>query len=159
MRSSSLSQTTSTSRSNEPAVMTTRRKQFVPRVLPITAGTAVRFPNEDPILHNAFSTAPDNAFDTGQYGTGPGQTHTFAKPGLVKVYCNLHSQMSATIVVLDHSFFTVPSSDGSFRLDDVPAGQYKLGAWHERIGENITPVAVTPGSTATVTFVLPIDVQ
>ena len=77
----------------EPAVMSTRRKQFVPRVLPITAGSTVRFPNEDPILHNAFSTSPDNKFDTGQYGTGPGSVQTFTKPGLVKVYCNVHHSM------------------------------------------------------------------
>jgi hypothetical protein len=67
--------------------------------------------------------------------------------------------MSATIVVFDHPFHTVPSTDGSFVLADVPAGQYRLAAWHERIGENITLIDVKPGGTARATFVLPIDVQ
>ena len=141
------------------AVMDQRHETFVPHVLGIPVGTTVEFPNHDSYFHNVFSLSRGASFDLGRYPRGESRERTFTRPGLVKVYCNLHSQMSATIVVLDHSFFTVPSSDGSFTLDDVPAGQYKLGAWHERIGENITPVAVTPGSTATVTFVLPIDVQ
>ena len=66
------------------ATMTTRRKQFVPRVLAVTAGSEVRFPNEDPILHNVFSTSPDNSFDAGQYHTGPGVSHRFDHVGLVQ---------------------------------------------------------------------------
>lgn len=116
----------------EPAVMTTRRKQFVPRVLPITAGTAVRFPNEDPILHNAFSTAPDNSFDTGQYGTGPGQAHTFTKPGLVKVYCNVHHSMFGFVLVLDTPYFARPGLDGRFVLAGVPEGEGDLVIYHDR---------------------------
>lgn len=141
------------------ATISQQDESFVPRVTAITIGSTVEFPNHDSYFHNVFSLSRGASFDLGRYPRGESRERTFTRPGLVKVYCNLHSQMSATIVVLDHSFFTVPSSDGSFTLDDVPAGQYKLGAWHERIGENITPVAVTPGSTATVTFVLPIDVQ
>jgi hypothetical protein len=67
--------------------------------------------------------------------------------------------MSATIVVFDHPFYTVPSTVGSFVLADVPPGQYRLGAWHERIGENIAAIDVKPGGTARATFILPIDVQ
>ena len=67
--------------------------------------------------------------------------------------------MSATIVVFDHPFYTVPLGDGSFALNDVPAGRYQLAAWHERIGENITAVDVTPGNTTYTKFVLPIDVH
>lgn len=116
----------------EPVVMTTRRKQFVPRVLAITAGSAVRFPNEDPILHNAFSTSPDNGFDTGQYGNGSGATHTFAQPGLVKVYCNVHHAMFGTILVLDTPYFARPSADGTFKLDGVPEGPGELVVFHDR---------------------------
>ena len=99
--------------------MSTRRKQFLPRVLAIGAGESVRFPNEDPILHNVFSQSPDNAFDTGQYGRGEGKTTRFDKPGLVRVYCNVHHSMVGHILVLDTPHFTRPSSDGRFRLTDV----------------------------------------
>jgi hypothetical protein len=80
------------------------------------------------------------------------------RPAL-KVYCHLHSDMSATIVVFDHPLYAVPSTDRSFVIEEVPAGQYRLAAWHERIGENITSIDVIPGGTARARFVLPIDVQ
>jgi len=128
----------------EPAVMSTRRKQFVPRVLPITAGSTVRFPNEDPILHNAFSTSPDNKFDTGQYGTGPGSVQTFTKPGLVKVYCNVHHSMFGFVLVLDTPYFTRPGPDGRFELLDLPEGEGDLVVYHDRATprrETITPAS------------------
>ena len=130
----------------EPAVMSTRRKQFVPRVLPITAGSSVRFPNEDPILHNAFSTSPDNAFDTGQYGTGPGSVHTFTKPGLVKVYCNVHHAMFGFVLVLDTPHFTRPGLDGRFELTGLPDVEGDLVVYHDRA----TPrrETINPATTA-----------
>jgi len=129
----------------EPYVMTTRRKQFVPRVLPVVVGSSVRFPNEDPILHNAFSTSPDNAFDTGQYGTGPGSAHTFANAGLVKVYCNVHHSMFGFVLVLDTPHFTRPGLDGRFELTALPEGEGDLVVYHDRA----TPhrQRVTPGSS------------
>ena len=116
----------------EPVVMTTRRKQFVPRVLAITAGTSVRFPNEDPILHNTFSTSANNAFDAGLYGQGDGITHTFATPGLVKVYCNVHHSMFGFILVLDTPHFTRPDAKGNFELAGLPAGEGELVVYHDR---------------------------
>ena len=132
----------------EPYVMITKRKQFVPRVLPIAAGSTVRFPNDDPILHNAFSTAPDNTFDTGQYGQGPGATHTFAKPGLVKVYCNVHHSMFGTILVLDTPFFTRPDADGRFTLTGLPAGPGELVVYHDRARPYRQPLGVFEGNPA-----------
>jgi plastocyanin len=115
-----------------PAVMTTRRKQFVPRVLAIPAGSAVRFPNEDPILHNAFSTSPENAFDTGQYGRGDGHTQVFAKPGLVRVYCNVHHSMFGFVLVLDTPYYTRADAAGRFRLEGLPEGEGELVVFHDR---------------------------
>lgn len=114
------------------AAMTTRRKQFVPRVLAVTAGTEVRFPNEDPILHNTFSTSPNNAFDAGLYGQGDGVLHSFANPGLVKVYCNVHHSMFAFILVLDTPHFTRPDTQGNFELRGLPDGEGELVVFHER---------------------------
>jgi plastocyanin len=116
----------------EPAVMLTRRKQFEPRVLPVVAGSTVRFPNDDPILHNVFSTSPDNAFDAGLYGTGPGVVHAFRSPGLVKVYCNVHHSMFGFVLVLDTPFFTRTDVVGAFRLADLPPGAGDLVVFHER---------------------------
>ena len=114
------------------AQMVTRRKEFVPRVLPITPGTAVRFPNQDPILHNAFSSSGSNAFDTGVYGTGEGSEHVFSKPGLVNVYCNVHHSMAAYILVLDTPWFTQPDAKGNFLLSGVPEGPGDLVVYHDR---------------------------
>lgn len=136
-----------------------RDESFVPRVAAITRGSTVEFPNLDSYFHNVFSLSRGASFDLGRYPKGDSRSRTFSRPGLVKVYCHLHSDMSATIVVFDHPFYTAPSADGSFVLENVPAGQYRLAAWHERIGENVTPIEVTPGGTTRATFVLPIDVQ
>ncbi|MDR3389856.1 MAG: hypothetical protein P4L92_22690 [Rudaea sp.] len=116
----------------EIAVMGTRRKQFVPRVLAVTVGSQVRFPNEDPILHNAFSTSKDNAFDVGLYGQGDGEIVTFSHVGYVRVYCNVHHSMMGHILVLDTPYFTHPDAGGNFHLSDVPAEEGDLVVWHER---------------------------
>ncbi|MBL0030151.1 MAG: hypothetical protein IPO95_14195 [Rhodanobacteraceae bacterium] len=130
-----------------PFVMTTRRKQFVPRVLAITAGSSVRFPNEDPILHNAFSTSPENAFDTGQYSRGDGRTQVFGKPGLVRVYCNVHHSMFGFLLVLDTPFHTRADTSGHFRLDGLPEGDGELVVFHDRGAPLKQQISVTKGST------------
>lgn len=127
-----------------PLAMGTRHKQFVPRVLPITVGSRIRFPNEDPILHNAFSTSKDNAFDVGLYGEGEGQTITFEHAGYVRVYCNVHHSMVGHILVLDTPYFTQPDANGDFRLADVPQVPGALVIWHDRATpwvRELTPAA------------------
>lgn len=116
----------------EATQMATRRKEFVPRVLAITPGTEVRFPNFDPILHNAFSSSPGNVFDTGVYGSGEGSSHVFEAAGLVKVYCNVHHSMNGTILVLDTPWFTRPDAQGRFTLTDLPEGPGNLVVFHDR---------------------------
>lgn len=140
-------------------VIAQRDESFVPRVAAVTRGSTVEFPNYDAYFHNVFSLSRGSSFDLGRYPRGETRSRTFTRPGLVKVYCHLHSDMSATIVVFDHPFYTVPRPDGTFTLADVPAGRYRLAAWHERIGENAADVEVTSGGTARLTFVLPIDVH
>ncbi len=116
----------------ERALMTTRRKQFWPRILPIAMGSTVQFPNEDVILHNAFSASTGNVFDSGVYGAGEGATHTFTRPGLVKVYCNVHHSMFAHILVLDTPYFARPDAQGRFTLRNLPAGEGSLVVFHDR---------------------------
>lgn len=116
----------------EPVLMVTRRKQFVPHTLAITAGTTVRFPNEDPILHNVFSRSPNNTFDAGLYGTGDGWTQKFDSPGLVKVFCNVHHSMYGYVLVLDTPFYARPDAQGHFTLTGVPNGDGDLVVFHDR---------------------------
>lgn len=116
----------------KPFEMRTWRKRFEPRILPVVAGSKVSFPNQDPILHNAFSTSKGNPFDVGLYGAGEEHTVEFPRPGYVRVYCNVHHSMVGHILVLDTPHFTRPGSDGRFRLADLPTGQGDLVVWHDR---------------------------
>lgn len=137
--------------------MRQENETFVPHVVAITRGSTVTFPNADPIFHNVFSLSRGATFDLGRYPRGQTRSEKFAKPGLVKVYCRIHSQMSATILVLDHPFFDVPNDDGSFSLANVPVGQYTLVGWHERIGERTASIRVEAGKTTNVELTLPVE--
>jgi plastocyanin len=130
---------------------------FVPHVLAITRGSSVDFPNDDPIFHNVFSLSSAATFDLRRYPRGQSRTQTFPKTGIVKVYCNIHSHMSATILVMDNPYFTIPALDGTFELTNVPPGQYTLVGWHERVGERRSAVRVEPGKASTVDLSLPVE--
>jgi len=126
----------------------TEKKQFLPRVVVVGAGSTVAFPNHDPFDHNVFSLSGEGPFDLGLYGRGETRTAQFAKPGVIRVYCNVHAQMSAFVVVRNTPFYTQPATDGSFRLTGVPPGSYLLKAWHERGGETEVKVTVAAGLPA-----------
>ena len=130
---------------------------FVPRVVAITRGSTIDFPNADPFFHNVFSLSRSATFDLGRFPRGERRSRTFTQAGLIKVYCHLHSHMSASIMVFDHPHFTMPSLDGAFVLADVPVGEYRVSAWHERIGESAKPIAVDAGRTIRVEFALPVE--
>lgn len=117
------------------AVITMKGKEFRPRVLVIPVGGTVEFPNQDPILHNAFSVSGENRFDLDLYRRPKTGAWTFRHPGIVRVYCNIHPQMAAVVVVRDNPYFAQASADGSFAIEDVPAGRYTLKTWHPRTGE------------------------
>jgi plastocyanin len=136
--------------------MRQQNELFVPHVLPIARGASVAFPNVDPYFHNVFSLSRAARFDLGRYPRGESRVRTFDRPGLVKVFCHLHSEMSAVILVLDHPWFTTPDDEGAFVIEGVPAGARTVTAWHERIGEARTRVDVPAGGEATVEFVLPV---
>lgn len=106
-------------------------KQINPRALVVPVGATVSFPNLDPIFHNLFSVSAPNDFDLGLYKGGASKQQTFAAPGVVRVFCNVHPQMVATIVVSDTPYFTVASQDGTFTLGDVNTGTYTLNAYSE----------------------------
>jgi plastocyanin len=120
-----------------PFTMTTKDKQFVPRVLTVPKGSRIVFPNQDVILHNVFSVSPGNSFDLGLYKRGPGKEATFKEPGLVRVFCNVHQSMVGYIWVLDTPYLVSPGADGSFALTGLPRGPGKLTVWHEQ-GDPVT---------------------
>ena len=127
--------------------MRMEKKSFVPRVLVVTQGTEVRFPNFDPILHNAFSTTSNNSFDLQLYGGGEIRTHKFDRTGLVRMYCNVHHDMVGYIVVLNTPYYTKVTPAGEFSLKDVPAdGEIYL--WHPRGDVLKQPLGIAQDSAA-----------
>ena len=127
---------------------------FVPHVLPIMAGTTVEFPNDDPFFHNVFSLSSAKSFDLGRYPQGQKRMVRFDKPGIVKVFCHIHSHMSAVILVLNHSYFTVPDNKGEFLFGPIPPGSYRLIGWHERLKPVRRPVTIVAGESLGVDLVL-----
>ncbi len=116
-------------------VMLQKDKMFSPHILAIQAGSLVQFPNADPIFHNAFSSYNGQVFDIGLYPPGTTRSVKFARPGVVRVFCNIHSSMSALIVVIASPYFATTKPDGTFDIADVPPGQYNLSVFHERASE------------------------
>jgi plastocyanin len=116
------------------ARMLQKDKTFVPHVLAISTGSTVDFPNADPIFHSAFSSYNGQIFDVGLYPPGTNRAVRFTRPGVVRVFCNIHPTMSAVIVVLKTPYFDTTGKDGSFHLS-APAGDYELDVFHERATE------------------------
>lgn len=129
-------------------VMTTRSKVLIPHVMAVPAGSTVRFPNEDPITHNLFSLSPSNPFDLGLYRREEGKEQKFEKPGIVTVYCNVHPNMSAVIVVLDTPYWTFVRPDGTWTVD-APPGRYRMKVWHEQAGSSESMISIAPGGVIT----------
>ena len=123
------------------AVMDQRNETFVPHVLAITTGTTVDFPNSDKFYHNVFSLSKTKPFDLGRYATGNSRPVRFDRPGIARVFCDIHSHMSAFILVFSHPFFALTDAEGRYSIDNVPPGTYGVIAWNE--GTASDPKAVT----------------
>ena len=113
--------------------MLQQNERFIPHVLAIVAGTTVDFPNADRTYHNVFSLSKDNDFNLGRYAAGKSEPHRFDQPGIVRVFCDIHSQMSAFILVFAHRFFATTDDDGRYRIDGIPPGVYTLEVWNETL--------------------------
>ncbi len=128
---------------------------FIPHVLAVQRGTTIDFLNSDSVRHNVFST-PDccNQFNLGTYDIGTSKPVTFNESCEIPLLCNVHIEMSAYVVVLDNPYFSVTEKDGSFRIDNVPSGTYKLKTWHERMRSVEQEVKVEGGKTVEVNFLM-----
>lgn len=127
-------------------------KQFTPRVLPIVMGGVVEFPNEDPFNHNVFSPTPEYKFDLDFYGTGKSKNVRFEKPGAVRIYCNIHSNMVADVLVVPNPYFARTGADGKFRIANIPAGKYTFVAWQPSGASEKRGIAVVDGKTIQINF-------
>jgi plastocyanin len=123
------------------ATMDQRNETFVPHVLAITVGTTVDFPNSDNTYHNVFSLRAPR-FDLGRYAAGRSKSVRFDRPGIVRVFCEIHSHMSAFILVFNHRYFAVTGADGRYQIGRVPAGRYTLVAWNEGAIRESRPVVI-----------------
>ena len=135
--------------------MDQKDETFVPHVLPIVAGTTVDFPNNDHTYHNVFSLSKTKTFDLGRYAAGHYKSVKFDRPGIVRVFCDIHSHMSAFILVFAHRYFALSDSDGSYRLENVPPGTYTVVAWNESAAlESRRVVVPDAGGEVEVNFAL-----
>lgn len=123
-------------------LMDQKSLRFVPHVLPIQVGTTVEFANSDPLAHNVFSISSTKRFNLGLYGRGTSRRVKFDQPGVVQLLCNVHQEMSAFIVVVKSPYFARTAADGSFRIDNLPAGRHRVRIWHEAMDERSYDVVV-----------------
>lgn len=128
--------------------MDQKNERFSPHLLAITTGTIVDFPNGDRIYHNVFSLSKTKRFDLGRYAAGRSKSVRFDQPGIVRVFCEIHSHMNAFILVFDHRFFALTDEDGRYRIDGVPPGTYRVTAWYEGVSRE-TQTVVVPASGGT----------
>ncbi len=134
------------------ASMDQRGEQFVPRVLAITVGSTVDFPNSDVTFHNVFSLSAARTFDLGRYRPGRTGAVMFNRAGVVSVFCDIHTHMSAFILVFNHPYFAVTDADGRYAIAEAPQGTHTLMAWSEAGAVAPRPVTVRDGEVVEADF-------
>jgi plastocyanin len=112
--------------------LTQKNKSFDPHLLVVRVGSVVDFPNRDPFFHNVFSLFDGKRFDLGLYEAGTTRHVRFDRPGVCYIFCNIHPEMSAVVIVLDTPYYAIASGSSSFTIPDVPAGRYQVHVWDER---------------------------
>jgi plastocyanin len=108
-----------------------RDETFVPYVVAVTVGSTVEFPNSDRTYHNVFSLSKTKRFDLGRYPRGQSRSVRFDRPGEVRVFCEIHSHMSAWVLVFAHRYFATTDAEGRYRIDGIPPGTYTVAAWND----------------------------
>ncbi|WPB57144.1 methylamine utilization protein [Xylophilus sp. GOD-11R] len=116
-------------------------REFVPMVSVIQTGTAVVFPNKDDVEHAVYSFSPPKRFEIKLYSGTPARPVVFDKPGMVTLGCNIHDSMVAYVLIVDTPYFAKTDKSGRATIDNLPAGAYRVVAWH--------PQQRDPNATAT----------
>ncbi len=131
-----------------------RGQRFVPHIVAIGVGGSVDFPNSDPFFHNVFSLSDVRSFDLGRYATGKSKAIKFDKPGVVRVFCDIHAHMSAFIFVFAHPYFDVTDGQGRYRIEGIPAGTHAIVMWNETLDPEPRQVTVPDGGDVEVNFTI-----
>jgi plastocyanin len=131
-----------------PVELDQKQMEFIPHVLAVVTGTTVRFLNSDTVAHNVFS--PDGKYNLGTWPMGQSKDHVFDKPGVYTQLCQVHPEMEGYVVVLDTLYFATTDRSGAFEIENVPAGNYKLVAWSEKLKRAEQEVTVEAGKATTV---------
>jgi len=134
-------------------------RHFLPDLVVVPAGSTVSFPNMDPIFHNIYSLSKAKTFDLGAYDKGETRHVSFPKPGIVDVYCHLHPNMEATVVVIPNRYYARPDAVGHYQIPNVPPGHYTVVAWHKTAGFFRKSVDVEAGQPITADFFIPLEVE
>jgi plastocyanin len=138
------------------AVLDQRNETFVPYVLAVTVGSTVDFPNSDRVYHNVFSLSKPRRFDLGRYPKGRSRSVRFDQPGVVRVFCEIHSHMSAFILVFAHRYFATTDATGRYRIEGVPPGDYTVTVWNDGAVRARRAVRVgAPGDAVDADFEVP----
>jgi len=135
--------------------MDQRNETFLPHVLAVDAGTLVDFPNNDSTYHNVFSLSRAKRFDLGRYARGKSKAVRFDRPGVVRVFCDIHSHMSAFVLVFSHPFYAATDDDGRYRIDNIPPGTYTVAAWYEGAAREARTISIpAQGGAVDLDFVI-----
>jgi plastocyanin len=134
------------------ATLDQNNESFVPYVLAVTVGSTVDFPNSDRVYHNVFSLSKPRRFDLGRYPRGQSRSVLFDRPGVVRVFCEIHSHMSAYILVFAHRFFAATDADGRYAIGGIPAGSYTVSVWTDGKVRESRQVSIPAGGTAEADF-------
>ncbi len=127
--------------------MSQRNKTFSPTVLPVPAGSTIEFPNDDRVFHNVFSLSRPGSFDLGLYRAGASKSRLFSTPAIYRIFCNIHPQMTAVVLVLPTSYFTLTNPAGGYSLD-LPPGRYRVTVWSERSTPSTAEISVAAAPVA-----------
>jgi plastocyanin len=138
------------------ATLNQNGQRFEPEMLVIPVGSTVSFPNSDPIFHNVFSLSKARQFDLGNYPSGQTRSLTFDKAGVVQVFCHLHPDMNATILIVPNAWYTRPDERGAFTFSGLPPGTYQVVVWHKSAGFFRQRIQVSQGSVAKISMEIPV---
>jgi plastocyanin len=137
-----------------PAVIDQKDEMFVPHILAVQQGTRVDFRNSDAIYHNVFSFSKIKRFDLGRYPQGRSRSVVFDRVGIVRVFCEIHSHMSAFVLVLPHSYFATTDASGNYEIPNIPPGRYHVVVWSDPFPPIRREVQLPSGGSTETDFVL-----